>query len=447
MGWDLKVSRVKFGDMRWTFALAALVSASVVTLLVSVSAAGLTAGDREMVTAQREVAAVGFVVARAPDPATVAAAFAPGRGLDDGPAGQRIVVLMPDGTRLGNAAALRSAPAVPYRDLARARGQTAAVETGSGGARVVLQPVPAARGGTAVIQYWTPARPWWPLWVLPALVAVAGAAVAGRCFGARQARLVRRFARAAAAVRDGEVPVRIEPAGPAEMRAAARAFTAMSERVVARLGAERRATGDLSHRLRTPLAALRLRVDRLGAGGREDAARAALDRLEQEIDLLIRSSRLPGGTLYAGGCDAAKVVAERTAYWSVLAEDQGRPVRVACPDRPLPVPLDRDRLATALDALIGNVFHHTPEATPYAVTLEPRTDEAVLTVADDGPGIGDPAVALRRGGSGGGSTGLGLDIARRVAEAAGGGLTIGRSPGGGARIELRTRVEVAEGVA
>jgi len=430
--------------MRWTFALAALVSSAVVALLVAVSAAGLTAGDREMVTAQREVAAVGFVVARAPDPAAVEAAFAPGHGLAESPIGRRIVVVMPDGTRLGHGSALRSAPPVPSGDLARARGQTAAVETAGDGARVILQPVPAARGGTAVIEYWAPALPAWQLWLLPALVALAGAALAGHRFGARQARLVRRFARAAAAVRDGEVPVRIEPEGPSELRAAARAFTAMSERVVRRLGTERRVTGDLSHRLRTPLAALRLRVDRLGAGAREDEARAALERLEQEIDLLIRSSRLPGGTLHTGGCDAAEVVAERAAYWSVLAEDQGRPVRVACPDRPIPVPLDRGRLATALDALIGNVFHHTPEATGYAVTLECRTDEAVLTVADDGPGIADPAAALRRGRSGGGSTGLGLDIARRVAESGGGGLTIGRSPAGGTRIEFRTRAEAAE---
>jgi signal transduction histidine kinase len=102
------------------------------------------------------------------------------------------------------------------------------------------------------------------------------------------------------------------------------------------------------------------------------------------------------------------------------------------------VSLGRDRLATALDALIGNVFHHTPEGTPYTVSLRPDTEHVVIEIADAGPGITDPRAAMRRGASGGDSTGLGLDIARRIAESGGGGLRIGRSPEGGARIELWT---------
>jgi signal transduction histidine kinase len=62
--------------------------------------------------------------------------------------------------------------------------------------------------------------------------------------------------------------------------------------------------------------------------------------------------------------------------------------------------------------------------------------DAGLLVDDAGPGIADPAAAVRRGVSGAGSTGLGLDIVRRVAEAAGGRLAIDRGPLGGARIAL-----------
>ncbi|MEW2354987.1 HAMP domain-containing sensor histidine kinase [Spirillospora sp. NPDC029432] len=439
--------------MRRTFALAALAVAAAVALVIAVPAAlaarSLAAG-REPAAAQREMAAVGFVVARSADPAAVAAALAPGGGLPDGPGGGRIIVIMPDGHRVGTGAAVMAAPPVPYGELARVRARTAAVEIESGGARIVLQPVPAARGGTAVIQYWTPAGEapagtgalWSGLAVL-ALAAAGGAAVAGHRFGARGARLAGRFGRAAGAVRTGEVVVRIEPAGPAELREAAAAFNAMSERVASRLAAERRMAGDLPHRLRTPLTALRLRVDRLGGGAREDAARAALDRLEQEVDLLIRTARVPGGIPDGPdpACDAAEVVAERAAYWSALAEDQGRRWRLSCPDRPVPVPLGRDRLATALDALLGNVFHHTPEGTAYEVALEPGTDGAVIVVSDAGPGIADPEAAARRGGSGAGSTGLGLDIARGIAESGGGGLRMGRSPAGGARILFWTRLE------
>jgi signal transduction histidine kinase len=59
-----------------------------------------------------------------------------------------------------------------------------------------------------------------------------------------------------------------------------------------------------------------------------------------------------------------------------------------------------------------------------------------LVVEDAGPGIRDPAAAVRRGVSGAGSTGLGLSIAQRVARAGGGHLSIGASPLGGARVAL-----------
>ena len=79
---------------------------------------------------------------------------------------------------------------------------------------------------------------------------------------------------------------------------------------------------------------------------------------------------------------------------------------------------------------------HTPAGTAYAVRLELTGERAVLVVEDDGPGIDDPDRALGRGVSGGGSTGLGLDIAVRAAEAAGGELRVERSPAGGARVVL-----------
>ena len=73
----------------------------------------------------------------------------------------------------------------------------------------------------------------------------------------------------------------------------------------------------------------------------------------------------------------------------------------------------------ASDILLGNVFAHTPEGTGFAVRLSRRAGGgAWLVIADDGPGFGDADPTLR-GRSSGGSTGLGLDIARRIAEASG----------------------------
>jgi signal transduction histidine kinase len=129
--------------------------------------------------------------------------------------------------------------------------------------------------------------------------------------------------------------------------------------------------------------------------------------------------------------DLAAVVAERLQFWSALAEDEGRSCQVSR-FSPCPVALPRDELAAAVDALVGNVLRHTPIGTTFAVTCRDHS----LVVEDAGPGIADPAYALRRGASGVGSTGLGLDIARHAAEATGGTITIDSSPLGGARVRL-----------
>jgi signal transduction histidine kinase len=84
---------------------------------------------------------------------------------------------------------------------------------------------------------------------------------------------------------------------------------------------------------------------------------------------------------------------------------------------------------------LGNVFAHTPDGTAFAVGLVARDGGgAVLTVSDAGAGL--PPALSARGASGAGSTGLGLDIVRRAASAAGGGLVLGTGPSGGARVTV-----------
>jgi len=78
----------------------------------------------------------------------------------------------------------------------------------------------------------------------------------------------------------------------------------------------------------------------------------------------------------------------------------------------------RADVEAVLDALAGNVFEHTPEATAFRVSALGHETGGLLVVEDDGPGF-DPRL-LDRGQSGRGGTGLGLDIARAVAERSGG---------------------------
>jgi signal transduction histidine kinase len=112
-------------------------------------------------------------------------------------------------------------------------------------------------------------------------------------------------------------------------------------------------------------------------------------------------------------------------------------VALALPAGPSPVRAGAADLEAALDALLGNVLSHTPDGAGLAVSLASGPAGSwLLEIDDEGPGFADSAV-LDRGDSRAGSTGLGLDIARRTAVASGGDLTIGRSPNGGARVTMR----------
>jgi signal transduction histidine kinase len=88
-----------------------------------------------------------------------------------------------------------------------------------------------------------------------------------------------------------------------------------------------------------------------------------------------------------------------------------------------------------VDALLGNVLAHTPEGVGFRVRVRSRDGNVSLLVEDSGSGFTDVR-SVRRGQSSTGSTGLGLDIVRRTAEATGGTLTIGEGSDGGGRVEV-----------
>lgn len=232
----------------------------------------------------------------------------------------------------------------------------------------------------------------------------------------------------------GDLSARVEPGGPEEIRSVGAALNLLATRIGTLLTAEREAVADLSHRLRTPVTALRLGVESLPPGPDRDALTASVDDLTRQVDQLIREARRPVREDVADRCDAVQVVAERVAFWAPLAEDQGRTVGLSLPAGELPVRCSPEDLASAVDALLGNVLAHTPERSDFAVSVEPAAFGALVVVRDRGPGFDEHAVA--RGHSSAGSTGLGLDIARRTAQAAGGELTVIRHPDG-AEIRLR----------
>src|SRR5262249_35640062 len=115
-----------------------------------------------------------------------------------------------------------------------------------------------------------------------------------------------------------------------------------------------------------------------------------------------------------------------------LAEDTDRAMTVDLAGGPVPVRASGEDLAACLDILLENVFAHTPEGAALAIRLSHRAGGgAWLVVADEGPGVPHAGLTER-----GGSTGLGLDIARRIAEASAGTLTIGQSASGGGSVTV-----------
>ncbi|MFI5807605.1 ATP-binding protein [Streptomyces sp. NPDC051561] len=318
------------------------------------------------------------------------------------------------------------------------------------GGSVLLQPTALASGSIAVVEVFVPEESvsngvgtaWLVLAGVGLALIVGSVAVADR-LGVRMVQPAQRLAGAAQDLGEGRLGARVPEDGPTELKSAAVAFNSMADQVVQLLANERELAADLSHRLRTPLTVLRLNAASLGEGPAADQTRAAVEQLEREVDIIIRTAReqrpqTQPATSPAGGCDASEVIRDRMAFWSALAEDEGREVRLAGVDRPVRIPVARPDLAAALDALLGNIFRHTPEGTPFSLDVHNGEDAVIVLVSDAGPGIPDPEAALARGNSGerAGSTGLGLDIVRRVAESTGGDVRLGRSVLGGTEVRV-----------
>jgi signal transduction histidine kinase len=232
---------------------------------------------------------------------------------------------------------------------------------------------------------------------------------------------------------DGDLGARSTVDGPPEFKEVGGAFNYLAGRLNLLLAQEREVAADLSHRLRTPLTSLRLHADGLAEPNERVEILTGIDRLEHSIDQLILASRAPRSE-EGSECDLVKTVEERVRFWSVLAQEQGRDVQLYMDDGPILVAVPKESVESAVDILLDNIFDHTPEGTSFsvAVSAEPVP---TLVVADRGPGL--PAVDVtERGVSGSGSTGLGLDIARRTAETSGGSLQIDDRPGGGTIIIL-----------
>ena len=346
-----------------------------------------------------------------------------------------VTVFLPGGGELG-------AP-VPRSAAVQLAAKGRSFTSDAPGGVEVLVAVQGLPGGTAVIRTFVPdaelhhgvTRAWLLLGCVGLGLLVLSVAVADQ-LARSLVRPLRAVAGASDRLATGDLSVRAELTGPPEVRRAGAGLNRLAVRIGELLTHERETVADLSHRLRTPLTALRIDAESLRSDAERVQLLGDLDALERTVDEIIREARRPTQEGSAEGCDARQVVAERAAFWRPLAEDTDRAMTVELADGPIPVWASGEDLAACLDILLENVFAHTPEGAALAIRLSHRAGGgAWLVVADDGPGFPHTGLA-ERGRSSGGSTGLGLDIARRIAEASGGTLTIGQSASGGGSVTV-----------
>jgi signal transduction histidine kinase len=346
-----------------------------------------------------------------------------------------ITVFMPNGAQIGAAVSDDDA------NLAKAMNGLAFTDR-TGGRAVVYAPAVDKSGTTVVRTEISGAelhrgvnRATWILAGL-GLLLLALSIAAADTLARRVSAPIKDLAATADSLHEGRLETRTAERGPPEVVAMARALNRLAARIEQLLISERESVADLSHRLRTPVTALRLDTESITDPELAERLDQHVAHLERTVDAVVRDARRPVRANVTARCDVAAVVGERVAFWSALAEEQGRSLRTWLPMRPTWARIDAVDLTDVIDVLIDNVFAHTEEGVPLEVTVNAGANrEVALAVQDGGPGL-PGADVVARGHSNAGSSGLGLDIVRRAAIASGGRLELGRSRLGGAKVQV-----------
>jgi len=284
---------------------------------------------------------------------------------------------------------------------------------------------------------------------LASLVALAMSVLLARWVS----RPLRRLERAAATLGDGELSTRARAVGgPEEVRQLAASFDAMADRIEELVGSERAFLADVSHQIRTPLTAMRLRLELLGQDLAGDPVAAVevrstlaeVHRLSRMVDGLLAMARAHGRTAVRVPVAVDAVAAERAETWWPVAQAGGVELWIDLADG-LTAPLTPGHLEQVLDNLLANALDASPQGGRIVVTGALASHRIRLTVADEGPGMpaADRARAFerfrsqksrlradRRG------NGLGLAVVHALVTADGGDIRLDEAESGGLLVVL-----------
>ena len=386
--------------------------------------------------------------------------------LADGASGQALHRLIGSLTRDGDTvsvfnaadakiAGTRPAPTVPLAWLARARVATSPVVHPVDDAIAVIAPIrdDAGNANIGTVALVRPAaqvdHQVAVLWGLIGAVAAAGlitAALIAIGLARWVSRPLSELEDAAQQLGDGDLGTR-SPAGtgPNEVRRLAANFNLMAARLEALVHGHKATMADVSHQLRTPLAALRLRLELLAQDSDDDQLAAELAGAQEEI---ARLSRLVNGLLAVARAEnitaaptivaVDAVIRNRVTAWRPAADEQNITLTAVAEDRVL-ARLGEGQLEQILDNLLANALDALRSGDSIVITASPMPDRTLISVADSGPGMSaeQRRSAFRRFATGtAGGTGLGLAIVDRLVVSNGGSAALADTPGGGLTVTI-----------
>lgn len=290
-------------------------------------------------------------------------------------------------------------------------------------------------------------------WVAAAAVGALVLALAVSWFVTRRLTApVVRVAATARALSAGDRTARTRLDAPGELGDLAHAFDAMADDISHAEQARHRLAADVAHELRTPLASLQAGLEELRDGYADPSPR----RLASLHDQALRLGRIVGDlgelaeaesarlSLHLAEVDLTALAGAAVAEREAELRDAGLTVRTVPGPAPLLVHADADRLHQALGNLLSNTARHCRPGDTVIVTTSATSSEALVEVADTGPGI--PADELphvfdrlwrgARARATDGS-GIGLAVAKELVTAHGGTVTAASGPGEGTRMTLR----------
>jgi len=280
-------------------------------------------------------------------------------------------------------------------------------------------------------------------------VAALAAAAAALTLSRWVSRPVRSLEAAARSLGNSDLAVRAPvDSGPQEVRQLATTFNAMAARLETVVHAHREVIADVSHQLRTPLTAIRLRLELLAdeTAGLPQAADvtatlAELARLSRLVDGLLDVARGENRATRPEPVKVDLVVLERADAWEPVADDAGVAIRSNTAGS-LTAGLTPGHLEQVLDNLLDNAIAATPPGGTVSMDVDETARGIRLVVTDQGPGMSElqQAGAFRRfSGIGESGTGLGLAIVRQLITADGGQASISTADSGGLAVTLLLR--------